>query len=263
MRARFEVVRWMGVVGLGLWAGVACTPRDPAMGPMADAPVWSYEGATGPGAWGDLSPDFAICESGTMQSPINLTSATTTPLPGPTFRYAAAPLEIANLGHTLQVNYAPGSELVLGDDVYELVQYHFHTPGEHLLNGREFPMALHLVHRNAAGQLAVVGVLIQAGAESAALRPVFENLPAAGGQTYRDASTLLSAEALLPSDRTNYRYPGSLTTPPCTEGVKWIVMANPIEMSRAQIAAVNAIIHTTNRPVQPLGDRQVVLDPAG
>ena len=263
MRNRIGSVRWLGAVVLTLWTGAACAPPQPAQTAAPEAAPWSYAGETGPEAWGDLSPDFAMCETGTMQSPINLADAATVPLPGPVFRYGAAPFEVANVGHTLQVNYAPGSTLALGDQTYELVQYHFHTPGEHLLRGQSFPMALHLVHRNAAGQLAVVGVLIREGAENAALRQVWNELPRSPGQVYRAASTPVSAEALLPRNRANYRYPGSLTTPPCTEGVQWIVMAEPIEMSRAQIEAVRSIIHTTNRPVQPRGTRTLVLDPTG
>ena len=263
MRSQISKVGWLGTIVLTLGTAVACAPPGPAQTVGAERAPWTYEGETGPEAWGRLSPEFAVCETGTMQSPINLAGAATTPLPGPTFRYAAAPLEIANLGHTLQVNYAPGNTLVLGDQTYELVQYHFHTPAEHLLRGQSYPMAAHLVHRNAAGQLAVVGVLIREGAENAALRPVFSQPPTTAGEVRRDASTLVSAEALLPRDQTNYRYPGSLTTPPCTEGVQWIVMAEPIEMSQAQIAAVRNIIHTTNRPVQPLGERTLLLDPAG
>lgn len=254
-----RTIRWLGAIVLAVWGGVGCAP--PAQIEPDDVP-WSYEGATGPEEWGSLSPEFALCGTGVMQSPVNLTGAITAPLPGPTFRYQAAPLEIVNLGHTLQINYAPGSQLVLGDESYELLQYHFHTPGEHLLDGREFPMALHLVHRNASGQLAVVGVLIETGAENAALRSAWGRLPTSEGQTYRDPGIRISAQDLLPSDQSNYRYAGSLTTPPCTEGVRWIVMAEPIEMSAAQIQALNAIIHTSNRPVQPLGARHLILDAA-
>ena len=264
MSGRMAGARWIGVVALSLWVGVGCAPREPAAGMGAEQAPWSYEGETGPAAWGRLSPDFALCETGTMQSPINLVGAVREPLPGPTFRYTAAPVEVANLGHTLQVNYTPGNNtLILGDDTYELLQYHFHTPAEHLLRGEHFPMAAHLVHRSAAGELAVVGVLIREGAENAALRQVWSRLPTTAGEVSRDPSMPITPEALLPRDRTNYRYPGSLTTPPCTEGVRWIVMAEPIEMSRAQIAAVRNVIHTTNRPVQPLGARDLVLDPAG
>lgn len=263
MDFRIRSSRRFVAVAVGLSTVVACAPQGPAMGAGAAEVPWSYAGATGPEAWGNLSPEFALCETGTMQSPINLASATTTPLPGPEFRYAAAPLEVANLGHTLQVNYAPGSTLALGNQTYELVQYHFHTPAEHLLRGQHFPMALHLVHRSAAGQLAVVGVLIREGAENMAMRPVWSSLPTQKGQVRRDVSTSVNAAALLPRNHANYRYPGSLTTPPCTEGVQWIVMTEPIEMSRAQIEAVRNIIHTTNRPVQPLGTRSLLLDPEG
>jgi carbonic anhydrase len=257
MRVCTGKLRRVGIAMLGLAAGAACAPAGPVETVDAGEAPWSYEGETGPEAWG------ATCETGAMQSPVNLADAVREPLPGPTFRYGPAPLEVVNLGHTLQVNYAPGNTLALGNEVYQLLQYHFHTPAEHLLRGRDFPMALHLVHRNAAGQLAVVGVLIEEGTESAALRPLFADLPATEGQVRRDPAALLNPAALLPRDQTNFRYPGSLTTPPCTEGVQWIVMAEPIEMSRAQIAAIRNIIHTTNRPVQPLGERTILLDPAG
>lgn len=263
MRVRIGKMRGIAAAVAALGVGAACAPREPAVAVAPAEVAWTYEGRTGPAAWGSLSPDFAVCESGTMQSPVNLDAARTTPLPGPEFRYAAAPLEVANLGHTLQVNFAPGSTMLLGGETYQLLQYHFHTPAEHLLRGQRFPMAAHLVHRNAAGGLAVVGVLIREGAENAALRSLWSHLPVVQGQVHRDPATALSAAALLPRDQANFRYPGSLTTPPCTEGVQWIVMAEPIEMSRAQIAAIRNIIHTTARPVQPLGTRTLLLDPNG
>lgn len=221
---------------------------------------WTYGAEGGPEEWGGLSPEFAMCETGTMQSPVNLTDATRTDLPDPQFNYQPVPLEIANLGHTVQVAYEPGSTMVLNDTTYELVQFHFHTPAEHRLQGEELPAELHLVHRGPGGQLAVVGVLIEQGSEHAALAPVWNHLPAEPGQEHEVASVRIDAEELLPADAEHYQYPGSLTTPPCTEGVKWLVLNEPIELSAQQIDALRSIIGTSNRPVQPLGTRELRLD---
>lgn len=220
---------------------------------------WSYEGAGAPENWGRLNADYAACATGTAQSPINLTQATRTDLPDPQFDYRATPARIENLGHTLQVNYAPGSSMTVGDARYELAQFHFHTPSEHRLDGKEFPAELHMVHRGPNGQLAVVGVTIEAGRENPALAPLLAQLPIRKGET-RQASAQFSAEQLLPRERQHFLYPGSLTTPPCTEGVTWMVMDEPIQMSAEQIAALRSTINVSNRPVQPLGSRQLRLD---
>lgn len=225
----------------------------------AETAEWGYEGAGGPENWGRLNADYAACETGSNQSPINLAGATRTDLPDPEFSYQPTPASIENLGHTLQVNYAPGSFMTVGDARYELAQFHFHTPSEHRLEGKEFPAELHLVHRGANGELAVVGVMIEPGSENTTLAPLLNQLPANKGEK-REASGQLSAEQLLPKERQHFLYPGSLTTPPCTEGVTWMVMDEPIQMSAAQIASLRSTINTSNRPVQPLGSRELRRD---
>lgn len=221
---------------------------------------WGYEGPGAPQNWGKLSAENATCDTGTTQSPINLASATRTDLPDPQFNYQATPAAIENKGHTLQVNYTPGSTLTVGDARYELAQFHFHTPGEHQLNGKEYPAELHLVHQASDGKLAVVGVFIEEGSANEALSGLWNQLPKNKGQTSQVSSVQVNAANLLPTERQHFLYAGSLTTPPCTEGVTWMVMDEPIEMSAEQIGALRSIIGTSNRPVQPLGSRQLRLD---
>jgi len=157
------------------------------------------------------------------------------------------------------VNYDPGSTIVVDGISYELIQFHFHTPSEHTISGKPAAAELHLVHRSADGVLAVIGVLVQRGPESAALAPLWKSLPAVEGPAHL-VNGRINALDLLPARRTTYRYDGSLTTPPCSEGVKWLVMTTPITMSDQQLARLTAIIHTDSRPVQSLDGRRVISD---
>lgn len=271
MTYRTRTLARLGLLAAPLFLAAGCATEEPApevevaeteiAETAAEEPVhWTYSGERGPENWGALSPEFAVCETGTMQSPINLADATRTELPDPQFNYEPTPLEIVNKGHTLQVEYEPGSAITVGGTRYELLQFHFHTPSEHRLQGEEFPAELHLVHRGPGGELAVVGVLIERGNENAALEPVLNNLPETPGEEQQVASVRINAEDLLPADGQHYRYAGSLTTPPCTEGVKWFVLDEPIELSAEQIEALRSVISTSNRPVQPLGSRELRLD---
>jgi carbonic anhydrase len=164
-----------------------------------------------------------------------------------------------NNGHTVQVNYDTGSYIELNGDRYDLVQFHFHAPSEHSINGRLAEAELHLVHKSAAGNLAVVGILIEAGAENPAFRSTWDNLPAEKGQV-QQLSVEVDATGMLPANQETYRYTGSLTTPPCTEGVKWFVMTEAIKMSDTQLAAFTKIFEGNNRPVQPLNGRTLIED---
>lgn len=229
-------------------------------GPDAIQTKWGYEGAGRAENWGRLSADYRLCETGAMQSPINLAGATLANIPDPHFQYGPTPLTVENLGHTAQVNYQPGSAMTLAGTRYELLQFHFHTPSEHRLQGREFPAELHLVHRGPGGELAVVGVLIEHGSENAALKPLIDNLPRTVGAKQQVGSVQINAERLLPQQAQHYNYAGSLTTPPCTEGVKWLVMDKPIQASRQQLETLQSVIRVSNRPVQPLGARDLTLD---
>jgi carbonic anhydrase len=222
----------------------------------AEGPVhWSYEGEAGPEHWGELSPDFALCSTGKEQTPIDVPSATSVNPADITFNYQPTALTIFNNGHTVQVNYDPGSSIEVGGKTYDLKQFHFHTPSEHTVNSNHTDLEMHLVHQSADGQLAVVGVMVKAGSENPAYAPVFNNLPAQESEPSAISGVTVNATDLLPQERTYYRYNGSLTTPPCTEGVQWLLMNTPVELSAAQVTSFQTIFPHDARPVQPLNGR--------
>jgi carbonic anhydrase len=225
----------------------------------AEGPVhWSYEGKNGPTHWNELEPDYATCGTGTEQSPIDIRSSAAVSSSAAMVSYKPSTLTLFNNGHTEQDNYEPGSSLMLDGVKYDLVQFHFHAASEHTVDGKNTPMEVHFVHKNAAGGLAVIGVLLEAGAENTAYAPIFTHLAATEGKPTALAGTMIDANAMLPMERTYWRYNGSLTTPPCTEKVKWLVMNTPVRISDAQIAAFTAIIKNNERPVQPLNARQLL-----
>jgi carbonic anhydrase len=235
----------------------------------AHTPHWTYEGDTGPSHWGGLSHDWTACSEGKRQSPIDIDATTRSDLPALKASFRPATLKIihhahvadaVNNGHTIQVNYTEGDNLSIGDEQFQLLQYHFHSPSEHTVGGEHFPMEMHLVHKSPEGKLAVVGVFIEEGEHHAAFDPIWSNLPASQGKENHLENVMVDVNRLLPADQTSYRYDGSLTTPPCSEDVKWIVMAMPIQLSADQIGAFRSIIHGNNRPVQPLNDRTVATD---
>ncbi|GMV27332.1 MAG: hypothetical protein AMXMBFR58_33630 [Phycisphaerae bacterium] len=220
---------------------------------------WSYQGATGPEHWGSLSPDYALCSTGKQQSPIDVVSPAPADLANIAFHYDPVPVEILNNGHTVQVNYAAGSYIELDGQRYDLAQFHFHSPSEHHVAGKPAAAELHLVHKSASGQLAVVGVMLQEGPFNPGFEPVWRNLPVQESPATITADTI-DADALLPSDRRTYRYEGSLTTPPGTEGVRWNLLVQPVSLSKAQLDAFRRIYHGNNRPLQPLNGRSIVQD---
>ena len=223
---------------------------------------WGYEGPQAPEHWGSLDPAFGVCTGGREQSPIDLTGAERVTLSEIRFEYAPSPICIQNNGHSIQVDYQAGSGIVLDGTRYGLVQFHFHHRSEHTVDGADFPLELHLVHGDADGALAVVGVFLEEGAANEALAPVWRHLPAEAGPAALVAGTV-DAAALLPERRTTWRYRGSLTTPPCSEGVSWLVMTEPVTASREQIEAFRALFPVNNRPVQPLNGRRLVTDRSG
>jgi carbonic anhydrase len=223
---------------------------------------WGYEGAIGPAYWGDLNPDYAACSQGAEQSPVDIPATAPVNAAGLRFNYQPSALNIANNGHSIQVNYAQGSSLEVDGAIYPLTQFHLHALSEHTLNGAHTPMELHLVHKDANGKLAVVGVMIVEGAENPAYAPILAHMPAAQGPGQDISGVTVSASDLLPADQSYYRYNGSLTTPPCTEGVKWFVMAAPVALSSDQIASFEALYSNNYRPVQPLNARAFLLTSA-
>jgi carbonic anhydrase len=250
---RFSRAAWIAVC-CSLTAACAGAPVRPA-----DAhPHWAYTGDDGPADWGHLSPEFAACSSGTSQSPIDLTGAVAAALPPLGIVMNPIPLALVNNGHTVQQDAPPGSLLEVAGKHYDLVQFHVHHPSEHTVNGQAFPLEIHFVHRSDEGQLAVVGVLVQEGAANGALAPFFDHLPAHAGER-TEVATSLDPAGMLPADRTYFNYPGSLTTPPCSEGVTWYVMKTPTSASAAQIATFSAAFPLNARPAQPLGKRSLEL----
>ncbi len=223
------------------------------------APHFSYEGETGPSHWGDLSDEWELARTGRRQSPIDLSDPTAEAGPPLQLSYRAAPLEIVNNGHAVQVNYAPGSRMVIDAETFALKQFHFHTPSEHTIDGRQAPMEVHLVHANAAGGLAVLGVMVEEGAENPFLAKFWGVLPGVEGPPEQHADIQVDVSDLLPKSHASYRYSGSLTTPPCSENVDWIVLRTPVQASRAQIAKLHGITGKNARPVQPLNDREADL----
>lgn len=223
---------------------------------------WGYEGHGAPAHWGDLDPEFKTCQAGKAQSPIDLVPATMTQGKGGSMQiaYNKTPLVMTNNGHTLQVDYQPGSSLTLGENTYELVQFHFHNTSEHTLNGKSFPLEVHFVHKNAQGQLAVVGAFLEEGAENAALKAVFTKAPKEEVSKQPIQGESINGADVLPANKEYMAYTGSLTTPPCTEAVSWNVLTNSVQVSKAQIEQFQAIYHGNYRPVQPLQGRKVTIN---
>lgn len=222
---------------------------------------WGYVGDIAPENWGQLSSEFMACSSGMAQSPINIESNIKGDLPEIqrlgisliAFNYQDSPLKILNDGHTIQVKYAPGSNIILDGQLYELKQFHFHHPSEHTINSQGFDMEIHLVHQNPLGSLAVLSVLIKEGAESKALQAFWQELPQSRQE--KNLSLKFNAEQLLPVNRSFYSYKGSLTTPPCSEIVNWVIFDEPIQVSRQQIEQFTQVISDNARPIQAVNRR--------
>ncbi len=223
----------------------------------AEGNNWGYSGDIGPESWAELSSDNVFCK-GKNQSPVNLTGFTEAHLAPLEFHYATGKAEISHLGHTIKVATAAGSYIVLDGEPFELKQFHFHTPAENLIEGKSYPLEGHLVHVDKNGNLAVVAVMFAEGAASPILSQILSAMRDSQA-AHIELSQPLSAEALLPADKEYFRFSGSLTTPPCSEGVRWLVMKQPMTASKEQINALaEAVPHANNRPVQPLNGRPVL-----
>ncbi len=218
---------------------------------------WSYAGEDGPENWGGLSEDYAACATGTAQSPIDLTQPGLASDTALSVDYASGPLEIFNNGHTVQINSAPGSTMNNGEKDYVLLQLHFHTPSEHTVDQLRFPLEAHFVHRADDGGLGVIGVLFEEGAHNDALSPVLANMPQDVSELHKIDGVDFNPSDLLPADLAVYRYSGSLTTPPCSEGVAWHVAANVLPASSDQLNALRAVLGENARPVQPINQREI------
>jgi len=222
------------------------------------APHWEYEGTHGPANWGTLDKAYANCVSGKQQSPIDIRQVQAASLPSITFSYQRSPLKLIDNGHTIQINYAPGSFITWGDQKYELQQFHFHHPAEEKVFGKSYPLVAHLVHKNAAGRLAVVAVLFTEGdAFNPTVERLWHALPTEKGEEMAPDGLSVNAGDLLPAERGYFTFSGSLTTPPCTEGVTWFVLKTPVPLSKEEIAMFAQRYPHNARPVQPRNGRVI------
>lgn len=214
---------------------------------------WSYAGAEGPAHWG------GTCSTGKAQSPIAITKASASPkkLPPIEINYQPGALHIIDNGHTIQANVDKGSYISIGGHRFDLVQFHFHKPSEETIDGRRFAMVAHLVHKDAGGSLAVIAVPLKAGASNPVIDTLWRNIPKQKEHEESLHGVTISPGQLLPANRAYFTYTGSLTTPPCTEGVRWFVLKNPNSVSLDQITRFSKLYQSNARPTQPLNKREV------
>jgi len=229
---------------------------EKASGPAAHDLHWEYAGTTGPQAWGGLKPEFALCASGKRQSPIDIRDGIRVDLEPVQFDYKPSAFRVLDNGHTVQVNVAPGNSIEVMGRRFELVQFHFHRPSEERIEGKSFDMVAHLVHKDAGGRLAVVAVLLERGAAHPLVQSVWNNLPLEKGDEV-SARNPLDLNQLLPKDTRYFIYMGSLTTPPCSEGVLWIVMRQPVTVSAEQIDVFARLYPMNARPIQQASGRLI------
>ena len=220
---------------------------------------WGYAGKAGPEHWGELKEEFSTCNVGMRQSPIDVNAGVRikTNLSNIKFDYKKVKGEVINNGHSIQVNYPAGSSINIDGEKYKLLQFHFHTPSENIVAGKHYDMEMHLVHENDKGELAVVAVFMKNGKHNKQLQSTWDIMPPKAGQKAMLTSAIFAGD-LLPKDQTYTRFNGSLTTPPCSEGVSWFVMTNPIEVSEKQIAKFASVIGKDARPVQAINHRFVL-----
>jgi carbonic anhydrase len=232
---------------------------------------WGYDADNGPNNWGSMDSEWALCDDGREQSPIDVANASQKELPDlvihtPSDREVdvmnqEGVISALDNGHTIQINSKTGETLTVGDRTYALVQFHFHAPSEHTVDGEHFPMEMHFVHQAEDGALAVVGVLIEEGTPNSSLAPIWEQLGATPGSETTVHISAEFADQIFSGEPTGvHHYRGSLTTPPCSEGVNWFVRRTPTQLSKDQIAAFTAIYDHNNRPVQALNNRTLYLD---
>jgi carbonic anhydrase len=248
--------------------GCAASPPSPPDIPALPAPAapvahahWSYSGEDGPEHWGDLDPSYEPCKSGTAQSPVDLPAASVHHGPGPLApRWEPIPLRLTNNGHAIQIDVKSASSFTVEGTTYRLVQFHFHSPSEHTVGGRSYGAEMHLVHKSDGGRLLVLAILFGIGVENATLAPIWNAMPGQAGTSPAVPGFSLDLTPLLPKEPRYLRYDGSLTTPPCSEGVTWLVLEpDPsAQLSPEQLNALRAATQpSTNRPTKPLGSREV------
>ncbi|MBB5203436.1 carbonic anhydrase [Inhella inkyongensis] len=236
--------------------GKAAKPAKAEAAQGAHRPHWGYAGDGSPERWGELAPENRSCAIGTRQSPIDIRDTIKVDLERIQFDYKPSSFSVLDNGHTIQVNVEPGNSLQVMGRRFELLQFHFHKPSEERINGRSFDMVAHLVHKDAEGKLAVVAVLLERGKDQAQIQQVWNHLPLEKHQA-QAAPVTLDLNQLLPTERGYYTFMGSLTTPPCSEGVLWLVMRQPVGIGAAQLAIFSKLYPMNARPIQPAGGRLI------
>lgn len=217
---------------------------------------WGYSGHAGPDNWGNLSPEYSDCRKGTQQSPIDISTSVNNDMhPIKTF-YKSTPLKVLNNGHAIQVNYNPGSYMMIGSHKYKLLQFHFHSPSENKVKGKAFDMEMHLVHKADNGEIAVLAVFLKKGEKNATLQKIWDSMPLKAGKT-KSSGGSINVTDLLSSTESYWHFTGSFTTPPCTENVVWSILQNPISVSDAQVKKFLSVIGEDARPVQPVNTRTI------
>lgn len=246
------------------------------------SPHWSYTGSEGPSHWGDLSGDYDVCKTGKNQSPIDIQGSVISEVFDLKFDYRSVPLQILNNGHTIQFNYSDisqdsshyvsvdgkqfplpsaishNSALHISGEQYNLIQVHFHSPSEHAVNGVRYPLEAHFVHMNKQKQLAVVGVMFRQGKDNRFISGIWQHMPRLPQPASMINGVNINVSALLPKSSKYYHYRGSLTTPPCSEGVRWFVMKESLEVSEEQVQQFLSVVHENARPLQPINHRYLV-----
>lgn len=255
LRARREAIRRES--GIRVTSGRRQAVEDDGVPARPAQPRnWSYEGETGPENWGRLRPEWAKCGNGSRQSPIDIRDGIPVELEPVVFDYKPSAFNVIDTGHTIRVNMGPGNRISLTGRSYELVEFHFHRPSEEKINGRSAEMVAHLVHKDAEGRQAVVAVLIDSGNPHPLIQTVWNNLPLEKNEAVVPVATM-DAGQLLPQRRDYYTYMGSMTTPPCSEGVLWIVMKEAVQASAQQIGIFSRLYPMNARPVQPSAGRLI------
>ena len=221
---------------------------------------WSYAGGNGPKTWHQLSPANTLCRTGQRQSPINIEGTDPVIMHRLVTDYNVAPIDMKNNKHSVSMAYTGGSFLRVGAKTFTLKNLSFHTPAEHTISGKRYPLSIQFMHTGPGGTRAVIETLVEEGKENLAAREFLGNIPLESGQNAKRNKILVNARDLMPTDKSYYRYMGSLTTPPCSEGVHWYVLKKPIQLSKTQIALVKGVVSGENaRPIQPRNNR-IILD---
>lgn len=239
----------------GMWLLTLTIMSTPAL-----AGHWSYEGDTAPEHWGELESAYKTCQTGMNQSPVNIDNTLKAHLSPLQTHYTEGPVKLLNNGHTIQAEERADTRdaITLDNQRWTLQQFHFHAPSENTIHGKKYDMEMHLVHKNAAGEITVVAVMFDKGAANEELDKIWKPMPQQADRQ-ADLTTHLDLNNLLPKVKTYWRFSGSLTTPPCSEGVTWLVMQHPLTLSAAQLETLtHTLRHHNNRPVQPLHGRLVV-----